>query len=85
MGLLESDARHLTISASHCILCSLTATCAREQITAARRLSLARNALQNHVTVQSSATGAEGASLVLVGPGTWRNTKGAFPMDGEKR
>ncbi|GFH16929.1 hypothetical protein HaLaN_13450, partial [Haematococcus lacustris] len=28
------------------------------------------DALQNHVTVQSSATGAGGASLVLVGPGT---------------
>ncbi|GFH31419.1 hypothetical protein HaLaN_30464, partial [Haematococcus lacustris] len=28
------------------------------------------DALQNHVTVQSSATGAGGASLVLVCPGT---------------
>ncbi|GFH22871.1 hypothetical protein HaLaN_20393 [Haematococcus lacustris] len=29
---------------------------------------------QNHVTVQSSATGAGGASIVLVCSGTWRNT-----------
>ncbi|GFH09476.1 formate C-acetyltransferase, partial [Haematococcus lacustris] len=34
--------RNLTISASHWSLCSRTATCAREQITAARRVSLAR-------------------------------------------
>ncbi|GFH09061.1 hypothetical protein HaLaN_04134, partial [Haematococcus lacustris] len=38
MGLLQSNARHLTISASHWSLCSRTATCAREQITAAKRV-----------------------------------------------
>ncbi|GFH30963.1 hypothetical protein HaLaN_29904, partial [Haematococcus lacustris] len=34
--------RNLTISASHWSLCSCTAACAREQITSARRVSLAR-------------------------------------------
>ncbi|GFH26321.1 hypothetical protein HaLaN_24453 [Haematococcus lacustris] len=34
--------RNLTISASHWRFCSRTATCAREQITAARRVSLRR-------------------------------------------
>ncbi|GFH30520.1 hypothetical protein HaLaN_29392 [Haematococcus lacustris] len=34
--------RNVTISASHWSLCSRTATCAREQITSARRVSLAR-------------------------------------------
>ncbi|GFH18770.1 hypothetical protein HaLaN_15626 [Haematococcus lacustris] len=39
---LRCSPRNLTTSASHCSLCGRTATCAREQITAARRLSLAR-------------------------------------------
>ncbi|GFH21689.1 hypothetical protein HaLaN_19046, partial [Haematococcus lacustris] len=38
MGLLQTNARHLTISARHWSLCSGTATCAREQTTAARRM-----------------------------------------------
>ncbi|GFH16501.1 hypothetical protein HaLaN_12929 [Haematococcus lacustris] len=42
MGLLQINARHLTISASHWSFCSRTATCAREQTTAAIWVSLAR-------------------------------------------
>ncbi|GFH11480.1 hypothetical protein HaLaN_06981, partial [Haematococcus lacustris] len=47
---LHFIARNLTISASHCILCSRTATCAREQITAARRVSLRRLGLNQFNT-----------------------------------
>ncbi|GFH25809.1 hypothetical protein HaLaN_23837, partial [Haematococcus lacustris] len=39
---LRFRSRNLAISASHCRLCGRTATCAREQTTAARRVSLAR-------------------------------------------
>ncbi|GFH31396.1 hypothetical protein HaLaN_30433, partial [Haematococcus lacustris] len=38
---LRLSPRNLTFSASHWSLCSRTATCAREQITSARRVSLA--------------------------------------------
>ncbi|GFH30436.1 hypothetical protein HaLaN_29293 [Haematococcus lacustris] len=39
---LLSNARDLSISANHWTFCSRTATCARKQITAARRVSLRR-------------------------------------------
>ncbi|GFH27443.1 hypothetical protein HaLaN_25763, partial [Haematococcus lacustris] len=41
-GVPNMGPRNLTISAGHWSLCPRTATCAREQITAARRVSLAR-------------------------------------------
>ncbi|GFH07665.1 hypothetical protein HaLaN_02497 [Haematococcus lacustris] len=49
----------------------------------ARSIAQAVDALQNHVTVQSSATGAGGASLVLVCPG--RHAKVQAPQPGQMR